>query len=146
MAPADLSIIVARNRAHRAACYELRRQVFIVEQGIDPRLERDAGDAQALHLLALCDARPVGCARALFSDAQVKFGRMAVAQPYRHQGVGSALLSRLLEIARQRGARRAYLHAQLAVQDFYARQGFSAVGDLFMEAGISHRRMECPLA
>ncbi|HLH76991.1 MAG TPA: GNAT family N-acetyltransferase [Candidatus Binataceae bacterium] len=136
---------MASDCAQRATCYELRRQVFVLEQGIDPSLERDVHDAQALHLLALRGELPVGCARALFSAARVKFGRMAVVRAARRQGVGHALLCRLLQIARQRGARYAYLNAQLGVERFYARQGFSPIGDVFIEAGIPHRRMELRL-
>lgn len=55
-----------------------------------------------------------------------------VAPTHRNQGVGSALLERLLVIARRLGVKRLYLHTETAAP-FYARRGwqflFHAVND-----------------
>ena len=48
-----------------ATCLELRRIVFIDEQGVPEADERDDLDAKAVHLLAWVDGKPVGSARLL---------------------------------------------------------------------------------
>ena len=67
---------------------------------------------------------------------------MAVLRPWRGRGVGAALLALLVELARERGHRRAILNAQKDAVPFYARYGFIVTGDEFEDAGIAHRIME----
>ncbi|MNC99759.1 hypothetical protein D3C83_181530 [compost metagenome] len=37
--------------------------------------------------------------------------------------------------------KKIYLNAQVAAMNFYAREGFVAEGEMFMEAGIQHFKM-----
>jgi predicted GNAT family N-acyltransferase len=99
--------------------------------------------AQSLHALTVdASGNAIGCAR-LLADGHI--GRVAVLAPWRRCGVGSALVSRLIDEARGRGDARVILNAQIAAMPFYARHGFVASGDVFDEAGIAHRVMERPL-
>jgi len=129
-------------RWHEAqpALRAIRHAVFVVEQNVPESLEWDAADAMSLHALA-CDreGKPAGCAR-LLPDGHI--GRVAVLAPWRHRGVGSALLRRLVDEARQRGDPRVVVNAQVDAMPFYARHGFVASGDVFDEAGIAHRVMQ----
>lgn len=123
----------------RAELEDVRRAVFIVEQAIPEDMEWDEFDAVSRHALALAAAgTPVGCGR-LLPDGHV--GRLAVLAAWRGQGVGSALLERLVDLAREQGHARAILNAQTHAMPFYARHGFAAVGDQYLEAGIPHRTM-----
>ncbi|HEB96403.1 MAG TPA: GNAT family N-acetyltransferase [Sedimenticola thiotaurini] len=136
----DFSLRAASWSDDRERLRAVRVPVFVEEQSVPPELEWDEADQTALHLLAEDrDGRPVATARLLPSG---QIGRMAVLPEWRHRGVGSALLSRLLEEGRRRGLPPPFLHAQEQAIPFYRRHGFQAVGDPFMEAGISHRRME----
>jgi predicted GNAT family N-acyltransferase len=67
---------------------------------------------------------------------------MAVLAEVRGTGIGQAILEFLMNEARRRGFSRAVLHAQLSAEGFYLKQGFLPVGEVFEEAGISHRKME----
>ena len=66
---------------------------------------------------------------------------MAVLKSYRGKGIGRNLLTRAVELATRRRARGIYLHAQVPVIGFYEAAGFRAVGPVFDEAGIPHRKM-----
>jgi predicted GNAT family N-acyltransferase len=145
MAPAAAAIVPVMTADQMAAAYSIRRRVFIEEQGIDETIEHDVDDLSAVHVLALQDAQPVGCARMVESAAGAKIGRMAVLPECRGRGIGRQLLDYLIAVARERGARLAYLHAQVPVEGFYLKRGFAPVGEVFEEAGIAHRRMELPL-
>jgi predicted GNAT family N-acyltransferase len=116
----------------------LREEVFIREQSVPASLERDEFDPRSRHVVATADDRPIGTGR-LTPDGHI--GRMAVLRSWRRMGVGSALLTRLLDIARDLGMRRVMLNAQLHAMPFYLRHGFEAEGGEFLEAGIRHRRM-----
>jgi predicted GNAT family N-acyltransferase len=122
------------------ALRKVRHDVFVVEQRVPETLEWDAADATSLHALAIdTSGEPIGCAR-LLPDGHI--GRVAVLAPWRGCGVGSALVQRLVDAARARGASRVVLNAQVAAMPFYARYGFVARGDVFDEAGIAHCVME----
>lgn len=130
----------ARDAARLGA---VRRAVFIDEQGVPEALEWDEYDAVSTHWLALAeDGSPIGCAR-LLPDGHI--GRMAVLRECRSMGVGSRILERLIERARERGDREVVLSAQVHAMSFYARHGFTAVGPVYQEAGIPHQDMRRPL-
>ena len=123
--------------------HAIRRRVFIEEQHVPEEIEMDADDAHAFHALATLDGVAIGCGRMVDHGAsEVKIGRMAVLREYRNTGVGAIILRFLIDRARDRGVRKAILHAQLAAEGFYLKEGFAQVGDVFEEAGIAHRLME----
>jgi predicted GNAT family N-acyltransferase len=129
--------------AERERLQDVRREVFVVEQQVPPELEWDAGDAESRHALALdAHGAAIGCAR-LLPDGDI--GRVAVLRNWRGRGVGSAMLQRLMDVAGYAGFGRVALNARSDTCDFYARHGFVAHGEEFMEAGIRHRRMERPV-
>lgn len=117
----------------------LRIEVFVIEQGVPVELEWDEADTVSIHAVAYDeDGQPVATGR-LLPDGHI--GRMAVRQSLRGSGIGSQVLQNLLGVARREGHRELVLHAQVHAQGFYARHGFVADGELFMEAGIEHCRM-----
>jgi len=117
----------------------LRRQVFIIEQGVSQEEEWDGQDATAQHWLATDAAGiAIGTARLLPSG---QIGRMAVLSDYRGTGIGAALLQAAVDHARHLGFAVAFLNAQSHALGFYKRAGFTADGAEFMEAGIPHYHM-----
>ena len=127
--------------------YALRYRVFVEEQGVDPALERDSLDQQAVHVVAMNSDMVVGTGRLIIdSPTRGIIGRMAVQEPLRRRGLGSRLLSLLEDEARFRGLKRITLHAQLYTERFYTRHGYLEEGMPFMEAGIQHIQMVKELA
>jgi predicted GNAT family N-acyltransferase len=117
----------------------VRRAVFIVEQLIPEEMEWDEFDAVSRHAIAEDAAgAAIGCGR-LLPDGHI--GRLAVVSAWRGRGVGGALLERLVDLARARGHARAILNAQTQAMPFYARHGFVAEGEEYLEARIPHRTM-----
>ncbi len=114
----------------------IRRQVFIVEQKIPESEEWDGEDENSSHILAFSEKRDaVGTARI---EADGKIARLAVLAEYRGRGVGSAMLTRLIEEARRRDFRQVYLHAQTHALSFYKKFGFVSNEEIFPEGGIPH--------
>ncbi|NLN18251.1 MAG: GNAT family N-acetyltransferase [Firmicutes bacterium] len=120
---------------------EVRRRVFVEEQGVAPQLESDGLDASARHVVAWLGDQVIGTARLVIEDRVGRIGRMAVLREHRGQGVGSRLLSALLDVARREGLEGVYVHAQLTAVGFYGRFGFVPEGEEFLEAGIPHIKM-----
>ena len=138
-----LEIRVADWPADADTVASIRRRVFVEEQGVPAELEWDGRDPECAHVLALVNRDPVGTGRLLPTG---KIGRLAVLASSRRHGVGSRLLRRLTELARERGLPEVHLHAQVSALPFYAAHGFVAEGREFEEAGIAHRRMRLALA
>ena len=126
----------------RVAALDIRIEVFVREQGVPIALEHDEWDERSDHALAFDGTIAVATGR-LLPDGHI--GRMAVRRAWRGQGVGGAVLERLVARATERELRRVVLHAQLHAADFYRRYGFVETGVPFMEAGIPHIAMtrEC---
>ena len=126
-----------------AACHQIRREVFIIEQSVSEAEELDGLDGGALHLLARdADGQPVGTARILLKNDIGKIGRVAVLRTARGTGLGAALIRAALEELRQQpGITRAQLGAQTHAIAFYEKLGFQAYGPEYDDAGIPHRDM-----
>ena len=123
-------------------CLELRRAVFIAEQGISEAEEYDDLDAGAVHLLATVDTRPVGTARLLIKGDTGKIGRLCVLADQRGTGLGARLVAAAIAHFRTLpGLTRAQLSAQDHAIGFYERLGFVAEGPFYDDAGIPHRDM-----
>jgi predicted GNAT family N-acyltransferase len=123
----------------RAALESVRRQVFVHEQGVPEPDEWDAADVTCHHVLALKEKRDaVGTGRL---EPTGKIGRVAVLPQYRGTGVGSEIVSHLVNLATELGFTQVYLHSQTTAVGFYERFGFRAEGPEFDEVGIPHRRM-----
>ena len=128
-----------RSASWQEDCREIsfvRRQVFIVEQKIPESEEWDGEDENSSHILAFSEKRDaVGTGRI---EVTGKIARLAVLAECRGQGVGSAMLTRLIEEARQRDFRQVYLHAQTHALSFYEKFGFVSNEEIFLEGGIPH--------
>lgn len=127
--------------ADMAAVHALRHEVFVVGQRVPPEIERDDRDATSEHVVALRDGQLVGTGRLVLATAPPSLGRLAVAADERGTGVGAALLRRLEERAAELGLPVVELHAQVHARGFYDRAGWTAFGDVYLEAGIEHVSM-----
>ncbi|MFD5184843.1 GNAT family N-acetyltransferase [Streptomyces sp. NPDC058372] len=153
-APSDVRVRVAEDPADREACFAVRKEVFVAEQGVPEDIEYDAFDAlggDTVHVLAEGPDGPLGTGRLLYGPAAADrtggdlgvgaLGRLAVLQAARGLGVGAALVRGLERAAAQRGLRAVDLHAQTHALGFYERLGYQAYGPEFEDAGIPHRAM-----
>jgi len=121
----------------------VRDQVFIVEQQVPADEEWDTLDARSRHVIARdTENRPIGTARL---TPERTIGRMAVLKEWRGRGVGEAMLRLLLDRARALAYSTIEIHAQTHAIPFYAKFGFEAYGDEFMECDIAHRMMRLEL-
>lgn len=139
----SVTLVEATSASERARAFDVRRRVFVGEQGIGESLEFDGFDAEASHLLALSDGEAVGTLRLRLIDGggTAKIERVAVVADARGSRIGFRLVQAALDMARAAGAASALLHAQSGARGFYARLGFEAFGPEFVEDGIPHIAM-----
>ena len=127
----------------RLQIQRVRRSVFIEEKQIAERDEWDELDPVITHVLVF--EPPASAKRDAVGTGRLeptgKIGRVAVLPQYRGSGVGTAIVSHLVNLASGLGLTQVYLHAQTAALGFYERLGFRVDGPEFDEVGIPHRRM-----
>ena len=122
--------------------FDLRKEVFVEEQGFALEDEMDAQDQTSLHVLGITEQGPVCCARIFWQEPGVlHVGRVCVRRSCRGQGVGRGLMEEILRKAGELGARRAELGAQCGKEGFYETLGFSPFGNRFLDAGAWHIAM-----
>ncbi|MFW5949740.1 MAG: GNAT family N-acetyltransferase [archaeon] len=139
MTDEEYSIEVGGDREN---AYDVRWTVFVEEQGVDPDIEIDEHEDEAIHFVAYAEDEPVGAARLREPEPGVgKVERLAVLQTHRGNGLGEALMNAVEREARERGLTTLILHGQLRVAEFYEYLGYERVSGEFMEAGIPHVEM-----
>ena len=125
----------------------LRARVFILEQG--PFLDPDGYDRQSSHLLGR-DADGDLRAYLRVVDPGLKYaepsmGRVVLDKPLRGTGLADQLLAEgLARSAAAWPGQGNRISAQAHLQRFYARHGFVAVGQPYLEDTIPHLEMCCP--
>jgi predicted GNAT family N-acyltransferase len=138
----DWDIRRVEDGATIADAHAVRRAVFVEGQDVPEAEEMDGRDAEARHLVAYDGETPVGTARLREPDPGLaKIERVAVRESVRGQGLGRRLMREIEDLARQAGMDEAHLHAQTAVEEFYANLGYETVSGVFEEAGIPHVEM-----
>jgi predicted GNAT family N-acyltransferase len=126
-------------QAEMNEAFDIRRQVFVVEQCVDPAEEYDEFEDSCIHFLAVVDGIPCGTARIRTTENGKKLERFAVLKEYRGQKVGAALVNACLE--KLPAGTYAYMHAQEHALAFYAKHGFEVTGERFWECEIPHFKM-----
>lgn len=124
---------------------KLRREVFVVEQGVPVELEIDEYDEKAVHFVTLKAGEAVAAMRLVPHGNSAKIGRVAVKRELRRKGLGTALMKRGIEHAGALGLLEIFLDAQVDSISFYEKMGFMPEGELFDDAGLPHRRMRLKL-
>ena len=138
-----LNYKLVNNDEELNGAFEVRRRVFVEEQGVSEDVELDGHDREALHMVVEEEGRVIGTARVMFlAEGKAKIERMAIVKLFRRRGIGRNIISFLLEELRSRQVKQVILHAQYSVIDFYRSCGFEESGLPFWEAGIKHVKMQ----
>ncbi|NMG19849.1 GNAT family N-acetyltransferase [Brasilonema bromeliae] len=114
--------------------------------GMDKGTEKDKHEDSAFHLVAVCDHKVVGSARLrLLSKELGSIAYLAVLPEFRHQGIGTKLMEKLIEIAHEKNLNTLRLMSRVHAVNFYKRLGFCEVGEPFYYLDVSHIFMQCKL-
>ena len=133
------------NREDLNLAFQVREEVFIVEQEVERDEEFDEFEEASVHFLAWDEAlQHVGTARWRTTKKGVKLERFAVRKPWRGKGAGTALVKAVMDdiTANFNSGELLYLHAQLDAVPLYEKFGFVKKGEQFLECDIWHYEME----
>jgi predicted GNAT family N-acyltransferase len=134
---------LVENDSELREAFEVRRVVFVEEQGVTEDIEYDGFDYEALQMVVKEEDKIIGTARVRFlAPSKAKIERMALLKPFRRRKIGSGIMSFLDSELRMRYVGHVILHAQYSVIAFYESCGYCTTGSPFWEAGIKHIAME----
>ncbi|WP_291784574.1 GNAT family N-acetyltransferase [Cecembia sp.] len=140
-----ISVEKVLNKEQLDKVFQIREDVFVIEQEVDPAEEYDEFEETSTHFLAKLDDQSAGTARWRFTEKGIKLERFAVLKAMRGKGVGQALVKAVLEDISshpESNGKKCYMHAQLDAIPLYAKFGFKQVGEMFEECNIFHYKME----
>ncbi|MEV5329295.1 ribosomal protein S18-alanine N-acetyltransferase [Nonomuraea fastidiosa] len=115
------------------AVMEIERITFPLDAWSEGMMRGELADMPRTrhYVVALVDDEIVGYAGLAAAADQADVQTIAVLEKHRRSGIGSAMLSELLDEARRRGAREIFLEVRAdnpAAQSVYRRFGFEEIG------------------
>jgi hypothetical protein len=134
-----LHVQIATTERQKQDAFDIRQQVFVIEQQVSPEEEYDEYDHAAMHVVLYDNGVPVAAGRTRTVDKETgKIERICVLASHRQKGAGRLIVEALEQAAIQRGLHKAKLHAQTQAEGFYQKLGYHTISDVFMEADIPH--------
>lgn len=119
---------VARTLEDLMQVTAIRSAVFLTDQACPYEEEFDGNDLCAMHLIGMMGSEPAACIRARFFADFVKLERLAVRQEFRRSRLSFMMVQAGIELARKKGFKRIYGHAQDRLVDFWAHFGAKPLG------------------
>lgn len=138
ISPSDPTFLEAR---------ELRVRVLYEPYGVKADFDWEDDLPGARHVVAFSRGALVGYGRLDVEGRTAQIRHLSVDPAKRGQGIGSELVSALLERARSEGADTVFLNARFTALGLYRRFGFAEVGPIFHteHTHLPHKRMELRL-
>ncbi len=117
---------------------ELRRRVFCDEGGEKIAFSKDKRDEKAIHIAMILSEKVLACGSVCDNgNGEFELYKIAVSKDYRRFGIGSSILKKLKEHAKNQGAEtlKAELHAEYLY--FFHKNGFPHQGITYKKEGKS---------
>jgi len=136
-----------RARVEQEKAFEIRKEVFVLEQKIFSDSDLDENDAKSIHLVAEWNHQVVGTVR-LFpvnNNGHWIGGRLAVRKEYRNTGAGELLVREAIQCVKSRGCTKFTAYIQLENAALFSKIGWKAVESVKQYFGKPHQMMEANL-
>jgi predicted GNAT family N-acyltransferase len=127
--------------AEMEAVYQIRREVFVREQGLTRSVYDEPDDRNSVHVVAQYSGKLIGAGRLTFLRDEAQIAWVAILEEHRGHGAGKAIMDHLLSIAEEGPADYVTLNAQTHALGFYEAFGFESVGRRFHMSRIEHQYM-----
>jgi len=138
---------IAENNREILECYRIRNEVFVLEQKLFKKSDRDKSDRDAIHILAKIADEIVGTVRVFKKEDDVWFGgRLAVLKKARRGDASRLLVKKAVEIAKLKKAKRFLAWVQEPNVNFFLRLGWKKIDKKKIYLGKLHQLMEADLS
>jgi GNAT superfamily N-acetyltransferase len=126
-----------------AETYPLRHAVLWPDKPLD--YVKVENDAAGQHFGAFRQGELVAVISLFLAGPEARFRKFATHPAVQHRGIGSRLLTHVLEVARQQGATSIWCDARQNAAAFYARFGMQPEGEVFYKGAVPYQRMRACL-
>ena len=123
--------------------YQVRKTVFVDEQGFPESVELDDKDQLPIHFVLYSDDKPIGNVRLIKFDDYLKLSRMAVLKEHRGKGYGSMICKKAIDYFKNTSDKTLFkVESQSHAAGFYESFGFKKVSEEVIIENAPHFRME----
>lgn len=137
----EVKIVKSEQQLQQA--FEVRRKVFVEEQGVPEHIELDEFDATAIHFIVYNGDHVIAAARIREYEPKVgKVERVCVLPEFRGKRIGILIMNAIEEYAIEHNFIKLKLNAQSYAIPFYEKLNYEINSPEFLDAGIPHRTME----
>ena len=133
-----MEIVIVDNGKSLNEAFKIRKEVFVIEQGVSLEDEFDEHDSTAEHILFLDQNVPVGTGRWRIIEGVAKLERICILPSHRGKGLGKAIVAGLEQRVKENELTKIKLHGQTRAEAFYQGLGYTTASQVFMEDGIPH--------
>jgi putative N-acetyltransferase (TIGR04045 family) len=134
-----------QNQEELFESFALRKEVFVEEQKLFKRTDRDRHDKHAIHIIALYNNKIVGTVRVHRDKADTWYGsRLAVLKRFRGKA-GKILIQKAVEVVKENGAKQFMAHIQKRNVPLFKRLKWKPVGQIINYHNEPHQLMEAKL-
>ena len=135
-------LLIDSNSIYYEHVLMIRQDVLREPLGLTLSQEDIEDDKNQQIVIALENENVVGCLFIkIVSKELVKFRQMAIAEKYQHQGFGQSIIRFAENFCILNQYKKIELHARETAIDFYQKQNFQQIGEVFYEVGIPHLKM-----
>lgn len=120
---------------------ELRRSVFVEEQGMNEHIVQDEFDTNCTHVLCMYDHEVIASCRVRIEDTKAYIERVIVSKYHRKKSFASRVLQEAMDFIKEEDVYSIEITAQVHAVGLYERFGFKPVSEVFDYLGIAHVRM-----
>ncbi|MFC4386882.1 GNAT family N-acetyltransferase [Gracilibacillus marinus] len=137
-----MKLYVVENDKQLEDAFQVRREVFVKEQGVPIELEIDDKEQDATHFIGYVEDKPIAASRVRFGDDYVKLERICIMKSVRGKHFGKDLVLFMESYAKEKNITKSKLHAQVYAIPFYEKLGYVVTSGEFDDAGIPHVSMK----
>jgi len=111
-----------------------------------PDFCRVPGDEEGWHFGVYIESRLVCVASVYPCDDSARLRKFATLAAFQGNGIGTALLTHILSLLKQRGVKHFWCDARESAQGFYQRFGMCSKGDVFYKSDVPYYKMSVDLS
>lgn len=138
-----VTVKLVETEREKLLAFDVRKKVFVDEQGVPEHLELDEHDETAIHFIVEKDGKTIAAARLRELETGIgKVERVSVIKEQRGNHLGVLIMEHVETYARKHGWQKLKLNAQVHAIPFYEKLGYVITSPEFLDAYIPHRAME----
>lgn len=136
-------IFINQNSQYYKQAIDLRISLFLSGMDNTEELINDSYENKSQHLVCINDKEVVGTGRLSIEKNQGIIFQMAIKREFQERGIGSEILSKLVDECSRLELSKIKLSARKTAISFYKNFGFQHYGDYYKseKTGIIHRKM-----